>query len=297
MATNGQLDSGPAQPEPADPASANGPMPLLAPPGGTPTYPWAVYPAAPTPGYPPPTGVLGSWPGPGYAPPTGAPLPFGAASSWQGAAWPPGTGPAYGSGPGYIPGPAGYGPGYAWPPGPGFAPPAPGYGWPPGYGPGYGYFRPPEGPLPGVAWAGIGHRFGALLIDAAIMFGALMTASVLAAAWASRYYVGDSSDSVTYSTSSTAIIVAWVLFLFLYHPVCWYLFGGSIGQRALGLRILRAADGRRLGLGSILVRYSIFAICTATVIPGLIAAAMAADDPFKRAWHDEAARSVVVRRL
>jgi len=29
---------------------------------------------------------------------------------------------------------------------------------------------------------------------------------------------------------------------------------------------------------------------------GIISAVMAAQDPFKRAWHDEVARSIVVRR-
>jgi uncharacterized RDD family membrane protein YckC len=100
---------------------------------------------------------------------------------------------------------------------------------------------------------------------------------------------------VANSAAATAIYWIWVLFFMAYHPACWYAFGSSLGQRALGLRVVRASDGLKVGLGAVLIRYVIFAVSTGTVILGIIAAAMANEDPFKRAWHDEAARSVVVR--
>jgi uncharacterized RDD family membrane protein YckC len=122
----------------------------------------------------------------------------------------------------------------------------------------------------------------------------LIVAGVIADAGTTRDAYGNATGA---STASAAISVGWLLFLLCYQPACWYFFGGTVGQRAFGLRVVRAADGRPLGLGSALVRFVIFAVSTATVILGLIAAVMASDDPFKRAWHDEAARSVVVRRL
>jgi uncharacterized RDD family membrane protein YckC len=211
----------------------------------------------------------------------------------------------FGQGPGrwpvagaWPPGPA-QAPGGAWPPGPAPTPatfgpgPYPGWGTGPGWG-GYGYFAPPPGPLPGLAWGGLGHRFAALLLDGALMFGTLIVAGLVAGFFADPNPYDDVRE---YSTASAIVSLAWMLMAVCYHPACWYFFGGTVGQRAMGLRVVRAADGRKLGLGAILVRFAIFAICTVTIIPGLIAAATAADDPFKRAWHDEAARSVVVRRL
>jgi uncharacterized RDD family membrane protein YckC len=152
----------------------------------------------------------------------------------------------------------------------------------------------PAGPAPGLSWGGIGIRFGALLIDAVLIVIAFFVAAGLAEVAGVRRYAG---DYVTYSPAATAIY--WISFFFAvcYHPVCWYFFGGSAGQRALGLRVVRASDGLKLGLGAVLIRYFLFAVSTGTVILGIIAAAMANEDPFKRAWHDEAARSVVVRRV
>ena len=151
----------------------------------------------------------------------------------------------------------------------------------------------PAGPAPGLSWGGIGVRFGALVIDAVIVFVAAVIAGLLSDAAGIRHY----ADGYT-SYSSGAIAIEWIFILLAvcYHPACWYAFGGTVGQRALGLRIVRASDGGKLGLGAVLIRYLIFAVCTGTVILGIVAAAMANEDPFKRAWHDNAGRSVVVRR-
>lgn len=165
-----------------------------------------------------------------------------------------------------------------------------GWGYPPPFG-----FAPfaPAGPAPGLTWGGIGIRFGALLIDAFLMLVALVIGGLLAEAAGIRHYADGSSS---YSPAATAVSLIWLLFFLAYHPACWWVFGSSVGQRALGLRVVRASDGQPLGPGAVLIRYIIFAVCTGTIILGLIAAAMANEDPFKRAWHDEAARSVVVRR-
>jgi uncharacterized RDD family membrane protein YckC len=274
------------------------PAPRPAPPSAPAGYGQAGY------GQPP------SWPTqPGYGYPPGYLQPPGYTQ-------PPGVGypPGYGQPPGY-----GYPPGYVQPPGVGYAPPpgfgqAPVFGQPPGYPgqpgwPGYpGAYSPgswsyqpglvalpflPAGPAPGLAWGGIGVRFGALVIDAILMIVTLVMAALLADAAGIRQYADGSS---VYSPAANAIMWGWVVFFMAYHPVCWLVFGASAGQKTLGLRIVRASDGQSLGLGAVLIRFIIFAVCVGSVILGLIAAAMAADDPFKRAWHDEAARSVVVRR-
>jgi uncharacterized RDD family membrane protein YckC len=158
---------------------------------------------------------------------------------------------------------------------------------------GYSYYAPPPpGPVPGVAWAGMGARLGALLIDGAVLFGALIVMSIVMTGLIESQSYGDD-----YSGLMIAVSLGWWLLVLCYHPVSWFFFGASLGQKALGLRVLRAADGRKLGVGAVLIRFALFAVSTAFLIPGIIAAAMAANDQFKRTWHDEAARSVVVKRL
>ena len=129
-----------------------------------------------------------------------------------------------------------------------------GWGYPPAFG-----FMPfvPPGPAPGLNWGGIGVRFGALVVDAVIIGVAAVIASLLSEAAGIRHYA-DGYDSY----SSAAIAIEWIFILFAvcYHPACWYAFGGSVGQRALGLRIVRASDGGKLGLGAVLIRYLIFAV-------------------------------------
>ena len=73
-------------------------------------------------------------------------------------------------------------------------------------------------------------------------------------------------------------------------------FQGTIGQRALGIRVVRAADGKPLGIGATIIRYILFAVFTCTIIIGIIAAIAGADDPAKQTWMDKAAGSVSVKR-
>jgi uncharacterized RDD family membrane protein YckC len=94
----------------------------------------------------------------------------------------------------------------------------------------------------------------------------------------------------------TAVGIVWWLLVLMYYPACWYVFGASAGQKALGLRVARASDGQALGIGGVLARFLIFAVVTALIPLGIISAVMAAHDPYKRAWHDLVARSVVVGR-
>jgi uncharacterized RDD family membrane protein YckC len=104
-------------------------------------------------------------------------------------------------------------------------------------------------------------------------------------------------ETATVSTPVLALALAFWLFALVYHPTCWYVFGASPGQKAVGLRVVRAADGEPLGLGAVLVRYLIFSFVTILVPLGIVSGFMTAKDPFKRAWHDQLASSIVVRRL
>jgi uncharacterized RDD family membrane protein YckC len=149
------------------------------------------------------------------------------------------------------------------------------------------------GPAPGLMWASIGSRFGAVLIDFGFMFATMFVASLIAGAFG----VEEVADRSIYSTGASVTYLVWFLFLLAYFPTCWWAFQSTLGQRMLGLRIIRGRDGDSLGLGETTIRYLLFAICTALLaIPALIAAAIAADEPARRTWWDSASGSVVVKR-
>lgn len=222
--------------------------------------------------------------------------------------------PEFGPPPGYAPGPPGYAPG-TYPIQPGFGQPAfgpapyPASGWMPpqpgpwvpapyppagpGFQPWYGGFAyAPAGPGPGLLWGGVGIRFAALLIDMVLVFFVLVAAGMLMGAFGLTSASGGAD-----SPAAAALALAAWLFIVIYHPACWYIFGATAGQRALGLRVVRLYDGQELGIGAVLVRYVIFLVVTIVFPLGLVSAYLAANDPYKRAWQDDVARSIVVRRL
>lgn len=240
----------------------------------------------------PPVGAAG-YQGPGFAPPGFLPSGYGA--PYGPPPYPPQYGsPPYGQAPGYPPyAPPTY-PASSWPPpqsGSWGAPVYPPMGW--GYQPGYApaAYAPP-GPGPGLRWGGIGERLGALMIDGVILVCSLFALALLVTAVG-----GSGSSSRSDSPAVTAIGLIWWFLVLIYHPACWWVFGSTPGQKALGLRVAQASNGQALGIGAVLIRYLIFAIVTVIVPLGLISGVMASSDPFKRAWHDEVARSVVVKRL
>jgi uncharacterized RDD family membrane protein YckC len=177
--------------------------------------------------------------------------------------------------------------------------PQPGYGYPtvpPGYGYGIaGWSAPvPPGPTPGLAWGGIGIRTGALVLD---FFFFCVIGFVLAEIMHTPGLQTVNGTIRDQSLASAIDLVSWLTFL-LYVPVCWYFLEGTAGQRLLGLRVVRASDGRKLGIGRLLVRYLMWAFCLcALCIPAVIAAVMGAEDPQKRTWIDQVGDSVVVRQI
>jgi len=195
--------------------------------------------------------------------------------------------------PGY--GPAPVPPGYAYPQPPAYPYPGHGYAQVP---PGYGYTAwgspPPPGPAQGLAWAGIGVRFGALAVDAIFfcIFGVALSLFM------NMPGLETVDGKIQYQTLANVIDVASWLIVLLYVPVCWYFFAGTPGQRLLKLRIVRATDGGRLGIGRIVLRYLTWGFCMIMfLIPAAVAGIFAAENPRKRAWPDLAGDSVVVREL
>ncbi len=250
----------------------------------------------------------GGWQGPSTAPDSAWPPasgwpPAGTPAGTPGGSWPPASGwPPAGSAPGSYP-PPGYGPG-SYPP-PGYGPgPYGAAGYPPGSIPQWpgvpamaaqGWSMPvvPIGPAPGLMWASIGSRLGALIVDAVLVVVAFFVMALIAETDSTR----DMFDRVQYGRFGYALIWAWVLFALVYHPFCWWRFGGTPGQRILHLRVLRDADGQRLRLGQTVLRYVVWFACMLTVILAILAAIFGDSDPRKRTWPDEAAGTVVVKSL
>jgi len=163
-----------------------------------------------------------------------------------------------------------------------------------GYAPGFApIISAASGPQPGLEWGGVGARFWALIVDVFVFVGVFMVWALGTAA------LGIPTEEVDGVSPPATLWFTWFLLIMalIYHPVCWYVWGASPGQKALGLRVARSSNGQRLGVGSVLVRYLVFSIETWLLPLGIIAAISTANDPFKRAWHDTAAKSVVVRRL
>ncbi len=262
------------------------------PPAATETQP----PVYPPPGFGPPPGYLGPGylaqpgypPQPGFAPPGSYPPPPGFGP--PGYIGPPPTPGPYGPPPGFGPpnGSTGYGPG-AWPPGSGPAYGQPGFG----YGPPFWAAPILAGPAPGLVWAGIGIRLAALVVDLVVELVVLLGGTAIADAAGYQSY----GPNAGYSPPATIVLWMTLVLLAGYVPTCWWAFQGTIGQRALGLRVLRAADGLSLGLGATTVRYLIWLLCVWTVVIGVVVAIVASDKPDKRAWLDDASGSVVVRRV
>ncbi len=281
-------DSGGAQPwSPAD-----------MPPDQSAAQPAPAWPPSQTPGWPP--SQTPGWPpaqAPGWPP-----------SQAQAPGWPPGQAQA----PGWPPAQA-QAPG--WPPGqaPGW-PPAQAPGWPPGQAPGwppsapYGYQQPAAGmaqqaspwthvqfgPAPGLIWGDVGVRVGAMVIDMVVYLGALIVAALAAEAFGVQHH----GSTQVLSAGARACYIVWWIFAVAYFPTSWWAFQGTLGQRLLRLKIVRGRDGGPIGVGETTIRFLLFAVCMGFfLIPAIIAAVLAADNPARRTWWDDAAGTMVVRKV
>jgi len=84
-----------------------------------------------------------------------------------------------------------------------------------------------------------------------------------------------------------------VLVLGVYWVLTWSLMGASLGQKALGMRVVNAANGQRIDIGKAVLRYVGFVISAIPLALGLIWAGF---DARKQGWHDKIAGTLVVRQ-
>jgi uncharacterized RDD family membrane protein YckC len=87
------------------------------------------------------------------------------------------------------------------------------------------------------------------------------------------------------------LIIPWWI---LYMPYMWWKRGATFGQRALGLRVVRALDGGPIDGTTTFIRAIVFYAEDLLSPIGLIGFIWAAFEPRKRAWHDMAAGTVVI---
>jgi uncharacterized RDD family membrane protein YckC len=103
--------------------------------------------------------------------------------------------------------------------------------------------------------------------------------------------VTNASDPSCGNAQISPLFYVILLVPLLYDILLWAV-GGTLGQRALGLRVVNAATGGNLGLARSVLCYVGIIIATIPIYLGLIWAGF---DPRKQGWHDKIAGSFVLR--
>jgi uncharacterized RDD family membrane protein YckC len=129
-----------------------------------------------------------------------------------------------------------------------------------------------------LAYAGFWIRLLANLIDTAVL---LAPTGLLA--------LVDVLPNVEGLAVELARLVA-TLLTAAYFVICWSR-GGTLGMRVLGLAVVHAETGERIGVGRALVRYVGYVLGALVCYLGWLWVAFDAD---KRGWHDMLATTVVV---
>ena len=156
------------------------------------------------------------------------------------------------------------------------------------------------GPAPGIAYAGFWIRFAASVIDGIIVGVPLVILFLVIEGPAFKSYIDCVNSAGSYATCGSLYSygsiqyfnLATLVVQLVYFSVLWSSFGGTVGQRMLGLHVVDAATGRNIGIGRAIGRYIGYLISAAVLLIGLIWAAF---DPRKQGWHDKVANSVVLQ--
>jgi uncharacterized RDD family membrane protein YckC len=138
----------------------------------------------------------------------------------------------------------------------------------------------------------MGVRLAAVIIDAAILFVILCVGTAIA-----EFGYHEYGPDAGYSAPATVVLWICLSALIAYVPLCWRVARATVGQWAMGLKVIRASDGSTLDVGAVAIRYLVWSVCLLTVFIGVVAAGVAASRPDKRTWPDEACGSIVVRLI
>jgi len=146
-------------------------------------------------------------------------------------------------------------------------------------------------PAPGLQYAGFWIRFGSYLIDV-IPIG--IVGGLLNLRTGTGFSCRIDLNGASVCGGGSSYIGSWlgVLILGVYWVLTWSLLGASLGQKALGMRVVNVQNGERIDIVKALIRYVGFVISAIPFALGLIWAGF---DPRKQGWHDKIAGTYVVR--
>jgi uncharacterized RDD family membrane protein YckC len=158
-----------------------------------------------------------------------------------------------------------------------------------------------RGPAPGVAYVGFWLRLVARIIDTMVALVVPTIVFSVALALVDSNCVttagtvpGTVVRTCTVSSAVGGIVLAlWFAVPTVYFPLMWA-HGGTLGHRALGLRVLDTRTGQAITVSQAIGRYFGAALGVLCVWLGVIWIAF---DPRKQGWHDKIAGTVVVRQL
>ena len=192
---------------------------------------------------------------------------------------------------------------YGVPPAPPYGAPANPYGQPPGppYGqhaypppPGYGYGYP-QAAVPGGRIAGMGARFGGLLLDGVI----LAVPAVIIGAATGAFHSKRTCDAFGTCTQSYNFSAGWIVDVvalalgIVYSALLVGLTGQTIGHRAAGIRVVDLNTGGLIGPGRAALRWLVMSLTGAICTLGYWSPFMDGSGR-RQGWHDKSANSVVI---
>ncbi len=144
----------------------------------------------------------------------------------------------------------------------------------------------------GARFAGFWIRLVAYIIDSiivgAVTFGLIKATGVITVLCPPG--VTNAGDPSCGPAQISPLFYVILLLPVLYDVLLWAV-GGTLGQRALGLRVVNAQTGGNLGIGRSLLRYVGMIIASIPIYIGLIWAGF---DARKQGWHDKIAGSFVL---
>jgi uncharacterized RDD family membrane protein YckC len=136
-----------------------------------------------------------------------------------------------------------------------------------------------------MALASWGRRAAAKLVDFVVVFAALMFALAVSASTA---------DGAAAPLGAT-LVVAWLLYLFLYPWFTIALWGQTPGKMALGVKVVRGSDEGRVGWGRALGRYLSELALGLFSLPLFLSYLWPLWDSRNETLHDKMASTIVTR--
>jgi uncharacterized RDD family membrane protein YckC len=147
------------------------------------------------------------------------------------------------------------------------------------------------GPAPGYAFGGFGERLVAYIFDIVITGIVIVVIAILGGLVVAGGAATD--NGFLAGTGVVVLIAALVIIPLAYFPYFWARDGQTPGMRALGLKVVRDADGGPISGGQAILRLIGYWVSGAVFYLGYIWIFV---DKRRRGWHDLIAGTVVVKR-